>query len=148
MGVFWSICQASEAIPRRSNIFEWIGSWRPRHLAQPVKFNPMRHRIPLLKRVVPSIKKRIAKARWRSGHAINTKERWKMRQFPVGTSEHAGRLVRWFNDCIRSFDEQDDPPNNSFWRLLHDRGQASAARNLPPHAALALAFSWSRTRPL
>lgn len=30
----------------------------------------MRHRIPLLKRAVPSIKKRIAKATWRSGYAI------------------------------------------------------------------------------
>lgn len=35
-----------------------------------MKFNPMRHRIPLLKRAVPSIKKRIAKATWRSGYAI------------------------------------------------------------------------------
>lgn len=48
--------------------------------------------------------------------------RWKMRQFPIGTSEHADRFVRWFNDCMRFFDEQDDPPDNSFWRLLHDRG--------------------------
>ena len=48
--------------------------------------------------------------------------RWKMRQFPIGTSEHADRFVRWFNDCMRLFDEQDDPPDNSFWRLLHDRG--------------------------
>ncbi len=30
----------------------------------------MRHRIPLLKRAVPSIKKRIAKATWRGGYAI------------------------------------------------------------------------------
>ena len=48
--------------------------------------------------------------------------RWKMRQFPIGTSEHADRFVHWFNDCIRFFDEQDDPPDNSFWRLLNDRG--------------------------
>ena len=30
----------------------------------------MRHRIPLLKRAIPSIKKRIAKATWQSGYAI------------------------------------------------------------------------------
>lgn len=48
--------------------------------------------------------------------------RWKMRQFPIGTSEHADRFVRWFNDCMRFIDERDDPPDNSFWRLLHDRG--------------------------
>lgn len=41
-----------------------------RNQAPLVKFNPMKYRIPLLKRAVPSIKKRIAKATWRRGYAI------------------------------------------------------------------------------
>ncbi|MEM7225928.1 MAG: peptidoglycan-binding protein [Pseudomonadota bacterium] len=48
-----------------------------------------------------------------------SENRWKMRQFPIGTSEHADRFVAWFNDCFRLFAELDEPPENSFWRALH-----------------------------
>lgn len=29
--------------------------------------------------------------------------RWKMRQFPIGTAEHCNRWVAWFNDCFTLF---------------------------------------------
>lgn len=33
--------------------------------------------------------------------------RWKMRQYPIGTGKHADRFVQFFNDCFRLF--ADDP---------------------------------------
>ena len=47
--------------------------------------------------------------------------RWKMRQFPIGTGEHADRFVTWFNDCAAFLLEQPnavatDVP--SFFKLL------------------------------
>ncbi len=47
--------------------------------------------------------------------------RWKMRQYPIGTSEHADRFVRWFNDCFRFFDDLDEPPPDSFRRGLREQ---------------------------
>ncbi len=29
--------------------------------------------------------------------------RWKMRQYPIGTSKHTDRFIIWFNDCFRYF---------------------------------------------
>lgn len=44
--------------------------------------------------------------------------RWKMRQFPIGTSEHADRFVKWFNDCFVMFERDRVVANVSFYRLL------------------------------
>ncbi|MDJ0946623.1 MAG: peptidoglycan-binding protein [Kiloniellales bacterium] len=44
--------------------------------------------------------------------------RWKMRQFPIGTGHHADRFVAWFNDAFRVFETLDVPPDNAFWRAL------------------------------
>ena len=44
--------------------------------------------------------------------------RWKMRQFPIGTSEHADRFGKWFNDCFRLFDQSGSAPPNSYFDLL------------------------------
>jgi putative peptidoglycan binding protein/transglycosylase-like protein with SLT domain len=33
--------------------------------------------------------------------------RWRMRQYPIGTAEHADRYVQWFNDCFRVFDQME-----------------------------------------
>lgn len=44
--------------------------------------------------------------------------RWKMRQFPIGTSHHADRFVEWFNDTFRLFVTLDAPPGNAFWSAL------------------------------
>ncbi len=48
--------------------------------------------------------------------------RWKMRQYPIGTSEHADRFVRWFNDCFGFFADLDEPPSGSFLRARQERG--------------------------
>ena len=50
--------------------------------------------------------------------------RWRMRQYPIGKGEHADRFVKWFNDCIRVFDEYassgrtGDIPDVTFYRIL------------------------------
>ena len=44
--------------------------------------------------------------------------RWKMRQFPIGTGHHADRFVAWFNDAFRVFETLDRAPGNAFWRAL------------------------------
>lgn len=44
--------------------------------------------------------------------------RWKMRQFPIGTSHHADRFVAWFNDAFRLFETLEEAPGNAFWRAL------------------------------
>jgi soluble lytic murein transglycosylase-like protein len=33
--------------------------------------------------------------------------RWKMRQYPIGTSKHADRFVKWFNACCALFVEEE-----------------------------------------
>lgn len=43
--------------------------------------------------------------------------RWRMRQYPIGTGEHADRFVRWFNDCAALF-EVEQAPAMSFWQML------------------------------
>lgn len=45
--------------------------------------------------------------------------RWKMRQFPRDTSEHADRFVAWFNDCFRLWKQLDAAPVKSFYRMLN-----------------------------
>ncbi len=46
-----------------------------------------------------------------NGAAAN---RWKTRQYPVGSSHHVDRFVKWFNDCFRYFDAEDVTPSWSF----------------------------------
>lgn len=46
------------------------------------------------------------------------RNRWKMRQYPIGTSKHADRFVRWFNACCAFFAEEEIAPAVSFVRLL------------------------------
>ncbi len=43
---------------------------------------------------------------------------WKMRQYPIGTQEHADRFVKWFNDCFVMFERDKVTPNLSFFTLL------------------------------
>ena len=49
--------------------------------------------------------------------------RWKMRQYPIGTGEHADRFVRWFNDCFSMWHET-PAPDLSFLAAMA-RGQAA-----------------------
>lgn len=44
--------------------------------------------------------------------------RWKMRQFPIGTGMHADRFVQWFNDCFRMFAADGGAPAISFYAML------------------------------
>ncbi|MCG3155284.1 MAG: hypothetical protein DKINENOH_01886 [bacterium] len=44
--------------------------------------------------------------------------RWKMRQYPINTSEHADRFVRWFNECFALFAQDRLRPATSFFVLL------------------------------
>ena len=44
--------------------------------------------------------------------------RWKMRQYPINSSEHADRFVKWFNDCSLMFRTDQITPLISFYALL------------------------------
>ena len=44
--------------------------------------------------------------------------RWKMRQFPIGTGQHCDRFVQWFNDCFRMFEADGGAPAMSFHAAL------------------------------
>jgi len=44
--------------------------------------------------------------------------RWKMRQYPINSSEHADRFVKWFNECFLMIKADDLKPQVSFYRLL------------------------------
>lgn len=46
--------------------------------------------------------------------------RWRMRQYPLGTGEHADRFVRWFNDCFRMFAQRGDAPAMSFYAVMRN----------------------------
>lgn len=47
--------------------------------------------------------------------------RWRMRQYPIGSSHHADRFVSWFNDCMGYFQSLQDqgtpPPATSFFAI-------------------------------
>ena len=40
--------------------------------------------------------------------------RWKMRQYPIGSGAHADRFVRWFNDCAYAMEADNVLPALSF----------------------------------
>jgi soluble lytic murein transglycosylase-like protein len=51
-------------------------------------------------------------------HQTGSANRWRMRQFPIGTGAHADRFVAWFNDCFILFDDSDAAPRPSFVHAL------------------------------
>lgn len=51
-------------------------------------------------------------------HNDSPKNRWKMRQYPINSSEHADRYVKWFNECFVMFRKDNLSPKKSFFRLL------------------------------
>jgi hypothetical protein len=51
-------------------------------------------------------------------HNPSPENRWRMRQYPINSSAHADRFVKWFNDCFRMFEADDVSPSMSFFRLL------------------------------
>ena len=50
----------------------------------------------------------------------STGNRWKMRQYPINSSQHADRFIKWFNDCDVMFKEDNLAPTPSFYRLLRE----------------------------
>lgn len=44
--------------------------------------------------------------------------RWKMVQYPIGTSAHADRWVKWFNDCFLAFHTPAALPDPSYVKAL------------------------------
>lgn len=60
------------------------------------------------------------------------RNRWKMRQYPIGTGEHCDRAVLWFNDCFAMFAERGDAPSSSLYALM--RGRTSTAAQEAPVA--------------
>jgi hypothetical protein len=44
--------------------------------------------------------------------------RWKLRQYPINSSEHADRFIKWFNECFVMFGKDNSAPTLSFFRLL------------------------------
>jgi hypothetical protein len=53
--------------------------------------------------------------------------RWRMRQFPIGTSHHADRFVAWFNDCFRMYEADGGAPELSFFSLMRAGSRKRAA---------------------
>jgi hypothetical protein len=47
-------------------------------------------------------------------HNAGAANRWKMRQFPIGTAEHCNRFVQWFNDAVFALAAEDMPPEVSY----------------------------------
>jgi hypothetical protein len=47
--------------------------------------------------------------------------RWKMRQYPIGTGHHADRFIRWFNDCCFVFKAENFYPDTSFGSYFSQR---------------------------
>jgi hypothetical protein len=47
--------------------------------------------------------------------------RWKMRQYPINSSEHehADRFVKWFNESFMMFKLDHVIPSVSYYRLLN-----------------------------
>jgi len=44
--------------------------------------------------------------------------RWRMRQYPIGTSKHADRFVKWFNECFLMFEEDGGAPPHSLYHQV------------------------------
>jgi hypothetical protein len=51
-------------------------------------------------------------------HNASSTNRWKMKQYPMNSSEHADRFIKWFNECFELFDQDHLTPTISFFRLL------------------------------
>ena len=44
--------------------------------------------------------------------------RWKMRQYPINSAEHADHFVKWFNECFFMFKLDNVVPAVSYYRVL------------------------------
>ena len=69
-------------------------------------------------------------------HQTGAANRWKMRQYPIGTSEHCDRFVKWFNDAVMVLGSHATAPSVPYTNLL---GAAAAPVPTPAPAAESLA---------
>jgi peptidoglycan hydrolase-like protein with peptidoglycan-binding domain len=66
-------------------------------------------------------------------HDDSVNNRWRMKQFPIGTSHHADRFVQWFNDCFRAFASllpasgETSIPDLSMYRLVRRLSERSVS---------------------
>jgi len=71
------------------------------------------------------------------------KNRWKTRQYPIGTGDHVDRFVKFFNDCFAMFDDQGGAPAISFVSLM--AGPVDPIEPPPPPGPAADEFAIIRT---
>ena len=57
-------------------------------------------------------------------HQTGAGNRWKMRQYPIGTGEHCDRFVKWFNDAVHVLASHATQPSVGYATLL---GASSAS---------------------
>lgn len=50
-------------------------------------------------------------------HQSGYKNRWKMRQYPIGTGHHADRFVKWYNDAVAVLETEDCLNHAKFFEL-------------------------------
>lgn len=48
------------------------------------------------------------------------RNRWKMRQYPIGTGKHCDRFIKWFNDFYYLVERDGIQLNTSFFNLLRE----------------------------
>jgi Transglycosylase SLT domain len=63
-------------------------------------------------------------------HQTGAQNRWKLRQFPIGTGKHCDRFVRFFNDTLVVFAESATKPAVGIDELL--AGRSLRCRQLAP----------------
>ena len=63
-------------------------------------------------------------------HQDGAENRWKLRQYPIGTGKHCDRFVRWFNDAAAVLSGHSTKPAVCFTDLLG--GAPPAPRSSPP----------------
>jgi hypothetical protein len=66
-------------------------------------------------------------------HQDGAENRWKLRQYPIGTGKHCDRFVRWFNDAAAVLADHSTKPAVCFTELLG--GSPPAPRSSPSPGA-------------
>jgi hypothetical protein len=59
-------------------------------------------------------------------HNKSDKNRWKLVQYPIGTSEHCDRFVKWFNDAVAVLATHATRPTVPYERLLQPTAKAES----------------------
>lgn len=76
-------------------------------------------------------------------HQDGERNRWKLRQYPIGTGAHCDRFVRWFNDVVAVLDAHPVQPVLGLSALVDV--SAPAPRRSPPVQVRADAISFADT---